>query len=233
MNRLVIFCLSSLCLTSCVTKRIGTISSSPASSNIRYEDMAYGVSQANKFLGIGGASKDALILEAKRNLMKNRTLKANEQYANFTLDLKTTTWIICGQTKVTLSADIISFTNDSNVYSNAYLEKLKTNQNQDLFSIGDSVMTSNFKRGAIINIAAGKASVLFKNESKVQTKRISLSKLFVLNKAYKDKKPGDHFAQTKMLSDGNEQIEVLTIEAIGIKSVIVRNWQKRLMVVRP
>src|ERR1035437_4337245 len=114
-------------MTSCVTYHQGAISSSTVSRTVKYQDIAIGVSQINKFWGLGGISKDALVLEARREMIKNRPLAPKEQYVNFTVDFKYTFWPIVSQTKVTMCADVISFSNDSTgeeVYSSKYKDKL-------------------------------------------------------------------------------------------------------------
>ncbi len=69
-------------ISSCST-HFGSMSTPLLDEDYVYEDIAFGVSQTNHFFGIGGLSKDAVVLEAKRQLFLNRPLSKNESYANF------------------------------------------------------------------------------------------------------------------------------------------------------
>ncbi len=78
-----------LMFSQCAT-HTGTISSNYTNKPVQYVDIAEGIATTSKVLCIGGLSKDALVLEAKKSLMKNRPLKNGEQYLNYTIDLKKT-----------------------------------------------------------------------------------------------------------------------------------------------
>jgi hypothetical protein len=70
---------------------------------------ASGSSSTTKILGIGGLSKDALVADAKRNLLENYPLKENQTLANISVDFKNSYFLIVYLTKVTVTADIVEF----------------------------------------------------------------------------------------------------------------------------
>ena len=124
--------------TFCATHN-GTISPSTINQNVKYIDITYGVNQINKYFGLGGLSHDALVLEAKRELIKNRPLRQNETYGNFTIDFKNTYTLFYFQTKVTMSADVVRFSNDTvgEPYSQKYKSILNRNRySNELFNMG-------------------------------------------------------------------------------------------------
>ena len=71
--------------------------------------MATGVATATRILGFGGLSKDALVAQAKKNLLENYSIKDGQVLANITVDFKYTFILLYNQTKVTMTADIIEF----------------------------------------------------------------------------------------------------------------------------
>jgi hypothetical protein len=163
-------------LASCVSFHTGTLSSSSAGRPVRYEDIAFGVSQTNKYFGLGGQNQDALVLEAKRELVKNRPLNKNEEYANYTIDFKTTYWPYYIQTKVTMSADVVKFNSDTTIskYSELYQNKLlgKISKN-GLFSIGDTIYDSNMNKWKLLSIDnSDRVRVIyFTQTNKIRTKK--------------------------------------------------------------
>lgn len=170
-------------LSSCAS-HIGTISSSSIDKNIIYEDMSFGVAQSNKVFGLGGLSKDALILEAKFNLLNYRPLKSNESYLNFTIDLKKTHVFFFTRTKATISADVVSFSNlpvkepFSEKYKALIASKNKINA---IFNVGDSVINQFSFKGKIISCERKeKVRVLYKDsKGNLRSKKSNLKKLFV------------------------------------------------------
>tara|TARA_B110000046_G_scaffold101220_1_gene108722 strand:+ start:258 stop:536 length:279 start_codon:yes stop_codon:yes gene_type:complete len=71
-----------------------------------------GTSNAGYVLFIGGFEKDALVNEAKENLISSlgRPLKNNEVLINLTVDWKKTFFLIFMENKCTITADIVVFT---------------------------------------------------------------------------------------------------------------------------
>jgi hypothetical protein len=60
-------------------------------------------------LGIGGLEKEALVEEAKRDMMKDYELKPNQALANVTVNWKNSFFIVVSSTKCTVTADIVEF----------------------------------------------------------------------------------------------------------------------------
>lgn len=70
--------------SACITLRKGNVSSSsiPLDTNYRIVGMAQGASKNFTILGLGAANKDALILDAKRNMYWNYALAPDERFTN-------------------------------------------------------------------------------------------------------------------------------------------------------
>ncbi|NQZ78852.1 MAG: hypothetical protein HRT61_22460 [Ekhidna sp.] len=104
-----------LLLSSC-SYHIGSISGGTGTitnESFGSVDFAYGTAKTTNFLGIGGNKKDALLLEAKRNLYQNYKLRATQVIGQTTVDFKRTFFLPILTTKVTLSAEVIDFSKDS------------------------------------------------------------------------------------------------------------------------
>ncbi len=221
-----------LILSSCVVTHTGNISSSSIGKNVVYEDIALGVSQSNKLLGLGGASQDAMVLEAKRELIKNRSLKSNEEYVNFTVDFKKTVWPLFVQDKVTVTADVIRFTIDTTkIYSDTYMNKVVGKPiGVTFFNIGDSVYDNHYSLGIITNILnPHKVRMFYKTKNdKLRSKTISIYDIYAINKANGDKKSGEFYGYT----DNKGRSEAMKIVAVGLKSVILRDRTNNMRIVK-
>lgn len=104
----------SILLSSC-SYHIGSISSgSGIITNDEFYsiDYAYGTSRTLNVFGIGGNNKDALVLEAKRNLYLNSQMKPWQVIGQTTLDIKRTIFFPVIATKAVVSAEIIDFSTD-------------------------------------------------------------------------------------------------------------------------
>ncbi len=136
-----------LLLSSCATHS-GSVALTKMDSDVIFEDVAFGTSEATYFLGIGGLSRHTMVNAAKKQLYLNRPLKTGENYANLTVDIKHSFYIFASKQTVTVSADIIK----DNTYSqtNRYSENyINTQKFKGLFSIGDQVMNDRYKQGII------------------------------------------------------------------------------------
>jgi Family of unknown function (DUF6567) len=80
-----------------------------ASNNFKMIKIASGSSTATKVFGLGGLGKDALVLDAKKNLMENNPLKDGQALANVTVDFKNSIIFFVMIEKVTVTADIVEF----------------------------------------------------------------------------------------------------------------------------
>jgi hypothetical protein len=193
-------------LSSCATHQ-GTMNISTIDNNIIYQRTAIGVSQSNRILGIGGGSRDALIYDAKRELFKNYPIQANESYMNFTLDIKNTKYILYAQTKITVKADIIKTTTDSNTqpFSDSFINQLGRNDffKSELFEIGDTIIFDNSKKGVIISFPKfeqAKILIISEQES-LQSKDMSIYDIYTNNKDFKGYKIGEYFVIEEEVSD--------------------------------
>ena len=208
-------------LMSCASHQ-GSISSNSYDSNLTYKDISYGVSDAFQVFTFGGLSQDALVLEAKKNMILNRPLNQNEAYANITVDIKRTRIIVYTQTKVTVSADIVVLHNDSTraVYSEEYLQKLNDKATgQSLFHIGDSVINKKLKSFEIIGFEeAGKVRLkYYSKKNKLKTKKVSVNKIYTDDSGYNGKTIGDHLDNSQFEGD---------VRYVGLKSFLYEDKSK-------
>jgi hypothetical protein len=78
-------------------------------NNFKYVRNAYGEAKTTKVLGIGGNDRDALVAEAKKDLLDNYPLKEGQALANIVVDFKTSLFLVIIENKVTVTADIVEF----------------------------------------------------------------------------------------------------------------------------
>ncbi|MDA3890233.1 MAG: hypothetical protein PF517_01060 [Salinivirgaceae bacterium] len=217
-------------ISSCTIHR-GSISNSVVEKPVKYEDIAIGVSQANKFFGLGGISHDALIYEAKCELVRNRRLKPQEQYNNFTIDIKHSNWLIYSQVKVSVIADVVKILDHKteDVYSEEYLKKIiEGNSTNKLFELGDSILLKDGIDGTIISIIDDKiVRIAYKTESgNIKTKRISMDKIYSMNKSYMGYNIGDYYFSIPGYS--GEVIDNAKIIGLGLKSFLGKDRKNTL-----
>lgn len=183
-------------LTSCAIHS-GSMSSHDISAKTKFVDVAYGTSNANYILGIGGLTQDAIINNAKKQLYVNRPLKAGEHYANFTIDIKHSYYLLVSKQTVTVGADIVKETDkvDDNRFSESFLKTITPDQteinNNSLFSIGDRVMLTNYKKGVIETLKGSNRVTIRLNNGKLVTK--SINAIFNMETTYNGLSTGDMF----------------------------------------
>ncbi len=233
MKKLLILLASVGMLSSCAS-HFGMISSAPVNGNVIYQDVAYGVAQTNHYFGIGGISQDALVLEAKRDMMRNRPLAANEEYANFTVDFKNSFWPFYIQTKATVTADVVKRTNEAleNPYSEKYKKILAGNAlATNLFQVGDSILFDKGREGSIIATdSMNKVRVMYRSsKGKMRSKIVSAEDIFTTSKPYNGLKVGDSFDyQEKVYGKGVITMRG-TVVALGTKYLLVRSISNNLV----
>ncbi|MGB0522147.1 MAG: DUF6567 family protein [Flammeovirgaceae bacterium] len=123
------------------TSHIGSISGGSAaitSNNFSAVRFAFGSASTAHFLGIGGNQKDALVLEAKRNLYLNCNLKPGQAIGQTTIDFKKTLIFPFSTTKVTVSAEIIDFSDSTKIESN--LKEFTHGKTSPKFELGEHVI---------------------------------------------------------------------------------------------
>ena len=100
-------------LTSCASALTGTMSSSASLSdkNFSYaQQNVQGKAQATYVLGIGGMNREAIVNEAKQNMLANTPLKSNQALANLSVDFKYSNFLALVTTvRCYVTADIVEF----------------------------------------------------------------------------------------------------------------------------
>ena len=121
---------------------------------VEHIDIATGVSSTVRVFGLGGLGKDALLREARRELIANRPLFDDEAYNNYTIDYKRTYFFFGSKTKVTISADVIApkDTLYNPTFTGEYLAEIGSHNSyyDSLFWIGDSVIYDRDQYGEIV-----------------------------------------------------------------------------------
>lgn len=102
--------LAAIVFSSCAI-HVGTITgdASISTNNFKMVRMAEGTATTTKIFGLGGLGKDALVNEAKKDLLQNNPLKDGQALANLTLDFKNSYILFVNKQKVTVAADIVEF----------------------------------------------------------------------------------------------------------------------------
>ena len=80
-----------------------------SSNNFKMVRMASGTASTTKIFGLGGLAKNALVLDAKKDLLQNSPLKEGQALANVTVDFKNSIIFFVITEKVTVTADIVEF----------------------------------------------------------------------------------------------------------------------------
>ncbi len=100
-------------LSSCAATLYGTMSDSASlnSNNFIYvKRNVQGKSQATYVFGFGGMKRDAIVAEARANMLTNTSLKDNQAISNLSVDFKKSTFFgIVNTIKCFVSADIVEF----------------------------------------------------------------------------------------------------------------------------
>jgi hypothetical protein len=106
-----------LFLSSCAI-HTGTFESGIAISNneFRVAGMAEGHASTFYFLGLGGLSKSALVMEAKRDLYAKYPLAKGMVLSNVTVDFKRSFFFVVYTNQVTITADIIDFNPENRLF---------------------------------------------------------------------------------------------------------------------
>jgi hypothetical protein len=113
MKNLVIILAASLFLSSCAVHGGYITNSASLSSNnfIYIETAAKGTAEATYIFGAGGLDRDALVEDARQNLLRNFPLNDNQTLVNITLSFKKTYVLpFFIKNKCTVSASIVQFT---------------------------------------------------------------------------------------------------------------------------
>ena len=99
-----------LTTSSCATHwGMMTGNASLSSNNFKMVKMASGTSSTLKVFGLGGLANNAMVLNAKKDMLQNNPLKEGQALANVTVDFKNSIIFFLMTEKVTVTADIIEF----------------------------------------------------------------------------------------------------------------------------
>jgi len=136
-------------------------------ANFNVVGLAVGTASTQHVMGIGGLGKDALILEAKRNLYSNYPLKKGQALANVTVDIKRSMFPFVFKTLATVSADVIDFNasaNDSSFMS--FNKEIRENSKASVFLQNERVkmeIKGVIYSARILKSDKAKSQVLFEN----------------------------------------------------------------------
>lgn len=213
----------------------GVMTSNPnfTSPNHELTALAVGTASTEKIFGIGGLKKDALVLEAKKNLYAVYPLKKGQSYANTSVDLKKAFYLFFSKTTVTISADIVQIDNAENL-SEEYqpiFSQIREDETVSLrdISLGDTV--KNYFAGTshdyVVNKILANDMYLLRSVTGEITKmkEVDRMKIFILKDITRNS------VQLKI----NQEVLVpnsfgkpmnAKIEALGINEAIVEVIQK-------
>jgi len=162
---------------------------------VEHRDIAVGIASTTKVLWMGGLDKDALIHEARQEMIHNRPLVDDESYNNYSIDFKRSYFFIGTKTKVTITADVIAPKDTITLpsYTSKYLSEMNEGYSRydTLFQIGDSVLFggSTFQYGEILGFDGrdnARARIQYRNsDGIVRVTTVTCSKVFVLLSHYR------------------------------------------------
>jgi len=108
------FAILMLMVSSCAI-HTGVMSNSAQLSHANFtyvQKGLYGTCQTTRVLGFGGVFKADLVEEAKKEMLEDYELQANQALANVTVDWKHGRYILVKTTKCSVSADVVEFRRD-------------------------------------------------------------------------------------------------------------------------
>ena len=111
MYRSIVFVIGVFAFSSCATHN-GYMngSASLSEANFSYAQTSIsGEATSLKIFGIGGLGKNAIVEEAKKDMLKKNPLKANQALANVTVNWKNGFYFMVQTNTCTVTADIVEF----------------------------------------------------------------------------------------------------------------------------
>ena len=85
-------------------------SASLSEANFSYVKQSIsGMSGTLQVFGIGGLNKQALVEEAKKDMLKSNPLQSNQVLANVTVNWKYSFFVVVFKTECTVTADVVEF----------------------------------------------------------------------------------------------------------------------------
>ncbi|MBS2098810.1 DUF6567 family protein [Carboxylicivirga linearis] len=176
MKQIIFSLISILFFSSCaVHSGIITGNASINDSNFRIVGLAVGQASTKQIFGIGGLKKDALTLEAKRNLYKNYPLQQGQALANVTVDYKRSFFPVICKTEAIVSAEIVDFNSTNNNSNSKPLN--------DCISLGNKPIIFLHKddllQAKILSQSSNKKTLLFENQNgNYKIKKIKNNKIY-------------------------------------------------------
>jgi len=210
-------------LASCASHS-GQFSESHLAGPVEYRSVAMGRSSVTRVLGFGGASRRNLLLEARKDMLQSHPLKDGESFANTTLDINESNYLLFSTTTFTLAADVVASLTDNaaRVYSREYSRIMAMSDSVSGFpATGDTVMTENGKLYLLVTRSSdGSAGVLaLPDDGTFKIARLPIGELFATHGERLGIAVGDTLefnapVQTKRYVVGLGQNEVLTWSTI-------------------
>jgi len=156
----------------------GITASNESNSSLSVVDFAHGYAKVNRFLFIGGANRDVLIADAKRNLLLNYPLQDGQFFTNYIVDFKETFYFYgIHSTTVTITAEVVSEEN-SDLLNDLREEVAKKSSN---YQLGQKVFfkkASSYTPAKIISLEKNGAVVgYFDTKDRYRIKRFSYDKI--------------------------------------------------------
>ena len=109
--KIALFVVISVFLGGCAV-HIGIMSDSAALGNANFnytQTSISGSAEATYVFGFGGLHHEAIVDEAKRNMLKDHPLKPNQALANVTVNWRNAVYVVVIKSRCTVTADIVEF----------------------------------------------------------------------------------------------------------------------------
>jgi hypothetical protein len=185
LSALPLFVFSAVIFSSCAFHHGGMQSSaSLTDGNFMVVKLATGRAAVTRVLGLGGVSTEALVFDAKQNLYQNFPLEQGQVLANITVDFKRGFYLFWDNTIVTVTGEIIEFSNPPKVDFKNKALLLRSASTQGRFSLEHEVIVKNYDgyRKATIVDFDGKSSIIrfMDHKNRLRFKTFNPEMIFVL-----------------------------------------------------
>jgi hypothetical protein len=146
-------------------------SASITNGNFQVVKTVQGTAKTTHVLGIGGLKKDAIVFEAKKDLLRKYPLEKGQVLANVSVDFKRTYVFIVATTRATLTADVVEFVfpdPDKKFDEIHYQNLFEANEELANFHVTDSVFVFAHPKDVKYNGKPKRARILGFNKDKVR-----------------------------------------------------------------
>ncbi len=199
--------------------------------NSELVEIGIGKAKATRIFGIGGLGKEALILEAKKDLYKNYPLRKGQAYANISFDIRNALYLIVTQSKATVSADIISFPDQEGNKSDGYQELFERMRSLEITSVnqillGDTVMILNgslMEPNRVVGIKKNKQTLVLAPLAQPVPKTMNYPKtgVYLTKDLPTQKQKGIVVGKTLKYRQPDGQVVIGTIVGLGFEDVLI------------